>query len=89
MHIDGTKITRILPEPESYRILDNCSEADCAEMVRAGWVLHLWYDGRQSHLPLVTYWATPWDFDVRLHGATVYKPYYMPPFDEEYNFYDE
>jgi hypothetical protein len=33
--------------------------------------------------PLSTYWAYPFDFDVRLKGASVFKPDYMPPFEEK------
>ncbi len=82
MYIDGTQISRILPEPGPLKIFDSCSEIDCIKMVQNGWVLYLWYDGRMIGDPLSTYWAYPVDFDVRLKGASVFKPDYMPPFEE-------
>ena len=83
LYIDGTKISRILPGPASFIKFDDCSEIDCLYMVERGYVLYGWDDGRMIQQPLSTFWGYPEDFDVRLHGATEYKPYYMPPFDEE------
>ena len=83
LYIDGTTISRILPEPQKLLILDDCTEVDCMAQVQQGMVLYEWNDGRMANLPLVTSWGRPEDFDVRLRGATIEKPYYMPPFDEE------
>ena len=83
MYIDGTTISRILPQPNKLTRLDDCSEVDCMRMTQEGKVLYDWNDGRRANLPLVTIWGEPVDFDVRLRGATIERPYYMPPFDEE------
>ena len=83
MYIDGTTISRILPQPNKLTRLDDCSEVDCMRMTQEGKVLYDWNDGRRADLPLVTIWGEPVDFDVRLRGATIERPYYMPPFDEE------
>ena len=84
MYIDGTKISRILPKPGESIIFPDCIETDCLIMTQNGMVLYSWSDGRQSSGgKLVTAWANPEDFDVRLLGATIIKPDYMPPFDEE------
>lgn len=76
--IDGTTIYRNLPQPGISKILDDCNEDDCCEMVEQGWVLFLWFDGRLVHNPLSTYWARPYDFDIRLQGVILDKPNYMP-----------
>lgn len=80
IYIDGTQISRELPEPGPYIKLPDCSEYDCCKMIDRGLVLYIWNDGRMIFEPLVTYWAYPEDFDVRLRGATTVKPDYMPPF---------
>jgi hypothetical protein len=41
-------------------------------------VLFLWFDGRLVHNPLSTYWARPYDFDIRLQDVSLDKPDYMP-----------
>lgn len=82
IYIDGTQISREQPEPGPYIKLPDCSEYDCYKMADRGLVLYIWDDGRMVQKPLVTYWAYPEDFDVRLRGATTIKPEYMPPFYE-------
>lgn len=84
LYIDGTKISRVLPEPGPSVKLSDCTEDDCVSMQESGMILYDWNDGRMIKRPLVTYWASPADFDVRLQGAMDYKPDYMPPFDEDY-----
>ena len=76
--IDGETIFRNLPQPGLSMILDDCNEDDCCEMVEQGWVLFLWFDGRLVHNPLSTYWARPYDFDIRLQDVSLDKPDYMP-----------
>ena len=81
MYIDGTKISRILPKPgESVKLVD-CNEADCVQMASTGMVLYEWIDSRNPFAgtgKLTTIWGLAEDFDVRLRGATIEKPYYMP-----------
>lgn len=82
VYVEGTKISRILPKPGESIKLDKCSESDCANMVYNDWVLYEWVDTRLAPTgKLTTIWGLPEDFDVRLHGATIDKPDYMPPFD--------
>ena len=84
MYIDGTTISRILPKRGDYVRLEDCNVTDCLEMVQNGWVLYDWMKGIIEGRPsLSTSWARPVDFDVRLRGAIIDKPDYMPPFDEE------
>ncbi len=83
MYIDGTKISRELPElGPGVKLYDLSNEA-ILNMQNNGNVLYEWDDGRDIHNPLITYWGSLPEFDVRLQGATVEKPDYMPPFDEE------
>lgn len=81
IYVDGTKISRILPEPAPIVELRNCTVNDNEKMEERGMVLDHW-DGSAKE-PTNTYWGYLIDYDVREQGATVEKPIYMPPFDEE------
>jgi hypothetical protein len=83
MYIDGTKISREIPEPGPGLKLYNLSNEAIISMQNGGNVLFEWDDGRDIGKSLITYWGSLEEFDVRLQGATDIKPDYMPPFDEE------
>ena len=83
MYIDGTTISREIPEPGPGLKLYNLSNDAILSMMNGGNVLFEWDDRRDMNGPLITTWGSLEEFDVRLQGATDIKPDYMPPFDEE------
>ena len=90
MYIDGTKISRVLPEGRPITILKDCNEYDdCYQMIEDERLLYQYIDNRRSGGTLETWWVYPMDLDVRFLGAEPIKPEYMPPFGEKYNFYEE
>ena len=85
MYIDGTKISRVLPESH-VEIFPDCTESDCFGMVEDGWLLYEYYKTLMG--PTESHWVRAKDLDVRKRGASIVKPDYMPPFGEDYIFVD-
>jgi hypothetical protein len=56
--------------------LEDCTEADCLRLVRAGMFLCEWRDERMMGGKLTTAWAFRYQLDVRMKGAYIEKPDY-------------
>ena len=90
MYIDGTKISRVLPESHIMTLYEG-NEDDWVGMVYSGWLLSSYSKSIdvKTGLDIVdTNWAYAEDFDVRKRGASTVKPDYMPPLGEDYIFVD-
>ena len=76
------------PQQRDTRIwLENCSEADCYEMVKRGMFLCAWEDDRMMMGPLRTAWATAYQLDVRVKYPNAYIE--KPEFWKYYTIEDE
>lgn len=54
--------------------LEDCTEADCLRLVRAGMFLCEWFDERMFGGQLKTAWAFLYQLDVRVNGAYIEEP---------------
>ena len=89
MYIDGTKISRVLPE-SPILLFYNLTFEECIGMIYSGWLLSSYIvtpDG-MGGANEETHWVRAKDLDVRKRGASTVKPDYMPPFGEDYIFVD-
>lgn len=90
LYIDGTKISRILPDPY-VRILYSASKYDALSesynMLREGLLLSTYSESLNG--PFETHWLEKKYIDIRsIPGVITVQPDYMPPFGEKYNFED-
>lgn len=81
MYIDGTTLSRKMPDPSRIERVDPSDKDVCRYMVKQDKALYDYKEGNPGKGP-VGYWGELVDFDIRLQsGLYLEKPTYMPPFD--------
>lgn len=92
LYIDGTKISRILPDPyvwivSTYGIEETIAE--CYNMLNKGLLLSSYSEPVGGIGTYETHWLEKKYIDIRtIPGVITVQPDYMPPFGEKYNFED-